>query len=169
MRATAALLALLLSAAPAVADDMVLSIMGRKLDQPAAEGGHVSAVVACWRGAGDADLTAALFAEGGWTADHDTEMGLIFLASPAGDLAATLADDGSFCEVASERRGTSQASQVLVPMLAAAGLSLQSGNGPSGCQAFMPKPGVTVEITSTGQDPVCASDTTSAIRMNFGD
>lgn len=161
-------MALALLATPALADDMVLSVMGNKLDRPAAEGGHVSAVVACLLGGGDIDLTLRTFERRGWTGSHDTEMGLIDLTNPAGDLAVTLADDGSFCTIASERRGTTIASQVVTPMLLAGSLSLDTTTGPLGCQTFLPKAGVTIEITSTGQDPSCASDTTSAIRMNFG-
>jgi hypothetical protein len=166
MRA-AALIGCLLVATPVAADDAVLAVMGRKLDRAADAGGHVSAVIACYRGHGDAEKTAAFFTEAGWSREDDSEMGLTYFASPAADLGVTMAADGSFCEVASETRGTDLALSAFVPVLAAAGLSYDTADTDIGCAAFLPEPGVRVEITSTGQDPVCASETTSAVRVIF--
>jgi hypothetical protein len=155
-------------AAPAAADNQALLGLVRSAGQPAEAGGYLGGIAACVLGGGVVEATAALFTETGWTREDDTEMGLIYLSGPQGDLGATVALDGSFCEVASEAIGTETARAYLVATLAAAGASQDLGTDPFGCTTHLAAPGVTGTVTSTGQDPVCEDAGTSAVRVTFG-
>jgi hypothetical protein len=77
----------------------------------------------------------------------------------------TIAADGSFCEVASEQDGTGYAmAQAMAVSLMAGGANPTTG--PDDCTLFE-LPAAKMTLTSTGQDPVCNSDTTSALRVTF--
>lgn len=167
-RRLACLLLAAAHAAPAAADNTALLGLVRGAGQPAMAGGYLGGIAACVLGGGVVEATASLFTETGWTREDDTEMGLIYLGSPQGDLGATVAMDGGFCEVASESIGTAEARALLVAALAAAGASQATGTDPYGCTVHLAAPGVTAGVTSTGQDPVCEDAGTSAVRLGFG-
>ncbi len=137
------------------------------LSRPEGQEGQIAALAACLADGGTADAVRARFASAGWAEEVDGEMGLIDFALPAGGLAVTLAGDGSFCEVASETIGTATAAGSVARLAEILGTPLAPAKGPLGCLAFT-LAGATVEVTSTGQDPSCDSDTTSAIRAQTG-
>jgi hypothetical protein len=164
--------ALLLAAAtfatPAPADNNALLGLVRSAGQPAETGGYLGGIAACILGGGEVEQTASLFTETGWTREDDAEMGLIYLSGPQGDLGATLAVEGGFCEVASGAIGTDAAKVLLVAALTAAGASQATGTDAYGCTTYLAAPGVTAIVTSTGQDPTCDDNGTSAVRLGFG-
>jgi hypothetical protein len=156
--------ALALSATTAAADPAMLAGLAAMIDD--GEGGGLSsAYAACAAGAGDPEATAAFWTGEGWQRTDETEMGLIVLSSPAARWSVTLAADGSFCEVASEQDGTGYAmAQAMAVSMMAGGAN--PSTGPDGCTLFE-LPAAKMALTSTGQDPVCTSDTTSAVRVTF--
>jgi len=48
-------------------------------------------------------------------------------------------------------------------------MTLNSVDNPSTCDTYALSDTVTVEITSSGNDPVCFSETTSNLRFTFAD
>ncbi|RUS60218.1 hypothetical protein EGN72_10520 [Pseudorhodobacter sp. E13] len=162
---------LLLSAlmvSPAVAQDE--QMMGLQLRQLTAEGNTVvlGAYAACILGKGDVEATAALFTQAGWTRTDDSEMGVTELAGSNGVVAVTLYDGGRICSVTSEVLGTASTESSLVATLALAGWPITPTEGEGGCAAYvMPELGI-ASLTSSGQDPVCQSDSSSDARFTFG-
>lgn len=134
---------------------------------PTAEGqdGQLAALAACITGKGDPEATAAIFTAAGWTRNDDTEMGVIDLLSPTPGISATLFADGGSCEVASGSIGTPTANGT-VSKLAIQGQIMMGIAEGYDCGGMTLGDAV-VEITSTGQDPTCASETDSVIRVIF--
>lgn len=162
---TALLLACL--AAPAAAQDRaMLEHLLRDLDDATDPKALRAATAACILGEGNADAIAAYFTEAGWTRSDDTEMGMTSLSAPAGSVGVSLYDDGRICDVASEGWGTDTALGALQIASGVAGLGLETLPD-SECTALRLTPSVTVEVTSTGQDPVCFSENTSALRFTY--
>jgi hypothetical protein len=158
-------LALTLLATPTFAqDNAILVHMTRDLDKP--EKALRAAYAACIAGNGQVEATARPFTENGWTRSDDTEMGLITLTPAEGDLYVTLAADGSFCDVASESQGTDAALSSIQILSGAAGLPVEMLETGGECLAASIGMGM-VEIMSSGNDPVCLSETTSAARFFF--
>jgi hypothetical protein len=159
-----ALPALALLATAAQADTAMLNAMASMIN--AGDGGGLSsAYAACVAGMGDPEATAAYWTDEGWTRTDETEMGLIFLSSPGAHWTVTIAADGSFCEVASEQDSTGYAlAQAMAVTMMAGGQNPTTND--EGCAVFA-LPGAKMTLTSTGQDPVCHSDTSSALRVTF--
>jgi hypothetical protein len=158
----------LLFATPVAAQDMTilqsrLADLGSEQDKSTT----VPLLAACLVGNGDAEATAALFTEAGWTRTDDADMGLVSLTPPWGDPYVTLYEGGRICDVTSERMGLMRADQNLVPLLTAAGYKIGRTDVPSGCIAYDLGTGVTAEMTSSGNDPQCRSDSTSNVRLTF--
>lgn len=167
MKPAVAALCLML-ASPALAQDWsVVEFMARdaKKDDPAKA--YRGAVAICLVGQGDAAATAALFEKAGWTLTADPEAGVNEFASPLDDIHALAADDGSFCAAYAETLGTDRALGNLQIIGAAAGLSFDSLIRDDDCLAFALAPGIQGEVTSSGNDPVCHSDTSSSVRFLF--
>ncbi|NGM47332.1 hypothetical protein G5B31_17480 [Rhodobacter sp. SGA-6-6] len=164
-----AALILALTALPVTAQDWsTVEFMTRKLDDPDHGAAYRAAVAACLAGRGDPAATAALFLEGNWVTVEEREQGLMEIFSPDADLYVLAADDGSFCAAYSEVQGTATAIGNLQIIGGAAGLSLESLDMPAGCIAFALGHGIQAEVTSSGNDPVCESETTSSVRFIFG-
>ncbi len=123
----------------------------------------------CLRGEGDPDLTADEFATTGWGSESSGEEGLIYYTSPQGDDPYVFAaNDGSFCHVEGLAIATGPAFALLEQTLQGAGVTeYERGHDDMGCPQFALPGGAIVTITSGGQDPVCTSDTDSAVRYEF--
>lgn len=161
-------LILLLGVMPAAAQEWsTVEFMARKLDSDDHGAAYGAAVAACLAGRGDPERTASLFTKGGWAVVEEREMGLMEISSPDADLYALAADDGSFCAAYSETQGTVAAIGKLQIIGGAAGLSFDSLDTPDGCIGFDMGNGIRSEITSSGNDPVCDSETTSSVRFLF--
>jgi hypothetical protein len=162
LMAAAALLPL-----PALAADADLAAISHDLALKAESGGYAAAIAACILGKGDPKATERLFTTGGWAASRDDEMGEIDLTSPANDLTAMIATDGGFCQVSSEAIGTGPVMDAVTAVLAATSDSATTVKDVIGCTAFVPMKGLQVGVSSSGNDPTCQSDTTSAVRVEF--
>ena len=115
------------------------------------------------------DNIAVRFAEAGWTREDDTEMGVTALTPSQGGVYVTLYDGGKICDVSSEIWGTEKAIGALQVIAGGSGMTLKSVDNPSTCSTYALSHSLTAEITSSGNDPVCYSDTTSTLRFTFAD
>ncbi len=168
MRLAAALFCVLI-AAPALAQEWsTVEFMARDLTKDDAAKAYRGAIAACLAGQGDAERTAALFEKGGWTREDQAEMGTIDYTGPQEGLYVLAAADGSFCAAYSESLGTDAATGNVQIIGGAAGLAFDSADSALGCIAFRLAPGITAEITSSGNDPVCSDAGTSQVRVSFG-
>jgi hypothetical protein len=169
MLRTLSLLIALAVPLPAFAQDtMMLEFALRDLDDATDPTVLRAAGAACILGAGDAETTAALFTDAGWSRNDETEMGIVTLAPPVGDALVTLYDDGRICEVTSEIWVFETAIGALQILSATAGLGLDTDNDKE-CMTLLLTDTVTATITSTGQDPVCSSETNSSVRYTVDD
>jgi hypothetical protein len=161
-------LAGLLLATPVAAQEMaVLRMQLGGLDEQRDNQALAPLIAACLVGNGDAGATAALFTDAGWTRSDDAEMGVVSLTPPWGDPYVILYDNGAICDVTSESIGLMRADQNLAPLLLAAQFPINRADVPSGCTAYDIGSGIIAELTSSGNDPQCRSDTTSNIRFTF--
>jgi hypothetical protein len=144
-------------------DTMMLEFALRDLDDATESTVLRAAGAACILGAGNVDAIATPFTDAGWSREDDADMGIVSLTPPAGDVAVTLYDDGTICEVASEVWGFATALGALQILAGTAGLSMDSDQNAE-CTTIFLTDSITATVTSTGQDPVCASETNSSIR-----
>ena len=161
------LLALIVGTPVLARDILVLESQLRKLDKQRENQALAGPMSACLLGAGDAEATVAYFTAAGWARTDDSEMGLISLVPSWGDPYVTLYDNGAICDVTSETLGLTIADQNLVPLLVAAQYPISSATVASGCTAYDLGNGVTAELSSSGNDPQCQSDTGSNVRFTF--
>lgn len=171
MRAAASLLALVL-AAPAAAESPApiaagLTDLLAGFASPEAGAVLAAGYAACLAGDGQAAATAAFFAGAGWARQDDPEMGTIDFAAPDHGLTAMIWDSEGFCMVDSATLGTDRARAELARVTAAAGLDPQPVEPDAYCPLVDLRPGLRAELTSSGQDPVCDSDTDSAVRFTW--
>lgn len=153
-------------AAPAVAEDRaMLETQLRGLKKPEDQKVLRAASAACLLGLGDVEAIAAPFIAAGWERMDDAEMGMTSLTPPAGNAYVSLYDDGRICDVSSEVWGTDTALGAVQVLSGVAGLSLDSIDRADGCISMGLTPGATVTVTSSGNDPVCQSETTSTLRF----
>jgi hypothetical protein len=167
--ATLALAAALASATPAMALDLFMaesSLRGLGDADPARA--HGAAIAACLVGQGDAARTAALFTDAGWTLTSDTDMGLNQITSSHAALSVLAATDGSFCAVYAEDTGTEIATAQMMLLVASTGLGTSVAPGTSDCTSVQLTPVIGIEVTSSGNDPVCEDAATSQVRFTFG-
>ncbi|MCU0801038.1 MAG: hypothetical protein MUD11_04560 [Rhodobacteraceae bacterium] len=163
----AAIIAMML-ATPAMAQDWkMVEFLTSDLDDEKPGQAFGAAIAACMLGQGDAAKTAALFTDAGWTLTADAEMGLNQIASPHASLSVLAATDGSFCAVDSMETGTDVAASLLLQTVSFAGLGTSVAPGPGACTSLQVTPAIAVEVTSSGQDPVCDDPTNSAVRFYF--
>jgi hypothetical protein len=166
MRRAAALLAVLAFAAPAVAEDRaMLESQLSGLKKPEEQKVLRAASAACLLGLGDVEAIAAPFVAAGWERMDDAEMGMTSLTPPAGEAYVSLYDDGRICDVASEVWGSDTALGAVQILSGIAGLSLDSIDRADGCISMALTPAASVTVTSSGNDPVCWSETTSTLRF----
>ena len=158
-------LALLLALpVPAVAQDtMMLEFALGDLDDATDSTVLRAAGAACILGNGEAEATAALFTAAGWSRGDDTEMGIVTLTPPGGNVTVTLYDDGRICDVSSEVWGFATAIGSLQILAGMSNLRLDADQSQE-CTVLTLTDTMTASITSTGQDPVCASETNSSTR-----
>ena len=167
--ATLALLAALPVAAPAMALDLFMaeSSLGALTDSDPTRA-YGAALAACLVGQGDAGRTASLFTDAGWTLTTDTDMGMNQIASTHSALYVLAAIDGSFCAVYAEDTGTEIAATQMMQLVASTGLGTSVAPGTSDCTSVQLTPAIGIEVTSSGNDPVCDDDATSSVRFTFG-
>ena len=124
------------------------------------------AVAACMLGNGDAEAAATLFTDAGWSRTDDAEMGMVSLTPTQGDATVTLYENGRICDVTSEVWGGATALGALQVSVMLAGFQLVSDQT-SECARFALTDMITVDLTSSGQDPVCISESNSNVRFTF--
>lgn len=164
-----AVLTALLAGGPALAqDDGKLAMLLPSLSQDDATTQMTAGYAACLKDFGNAEAIAGSFTSNGWTRRDDTEAQIIQLEPEMGEkTAAALAVDGSYCHVESFSLTTGQAGHVLAMTLQLVGLQgAQVGADAQGCMTFTLANGIVATLTSGGQDPVCASQTSSAVRFS---
>ena len=130
----------------------------------------VEGYMACMSGGGQVDLTGSMLIDGlAWIRRDDGEDGLIYFYPGAGDSTFVyMADDGSFCHVESTAVDSSTASELLATSLGPPdGAPFVYSKTDMGCTRLDFDTGVMATITSGGNDPVCGSDTDSAVRFEF--
>jgi len=159
--ASASAFACLLST-PALADPALLSFLTSGIDGGSG-GGLRGAYAACLLGGGDAEKAAEIWTSHGWVETRDDEMGVLYLSSPQAPWYVAMYQNGAICEVGSNTIGTPQATMDLVTVLGMTGFAMVEG---STCPAYEAI-GARLELTSAGQDPNCADETTSALRVIF--
>jgi hypothetical protein len=149
----AAILTLL--AAPAMAQDA----------DPA--GQLVEAYVACLHGGGEVATTEGILTGLGWARAEAGEDGLVyFIPSVGEDTQVYMADDGSFCHAESFSVGTEAAAQILLAAVESDGNPpYEPSQDEAGCSQLIFAGQVSATLTSGGNDPVCASDSDSAVRF----
>lgn len=127
-------------------------------------------IEACLMGAGEVPATSAIFTKAGWTVDAEFEVGAVDFRPGLGqDTFAFMSDAIDYCHVESMALGTDAAAGMLELFLAENGLTV-TGTGASeflGCPTQTLSNGVVVEVTSAGNDPVCADGGTSGLRFLF--
>ncbi len=129
----------------------------------------VEGVLACLSGGGDMGMTAAMLDTLFWTGGEEGEDGLFYFTPGVGeDTFVYMADDGSFCHVESTSLDSASASEVLAATLESQeGTSFFYSQDDAGCTRLDLESGVTVTITSGGNDPTCASETDAGLRFAF--
>lgn len=166
---TLALVVTLPVAAPAMALDLFMAeaTLGALSDSDPSRA-YGAALAACLVGQGDAARTAALFTDAGWTLTADDEMGLNQIASTHDALYVLAASDGNFCAVYAEDTGTDVAAAQMMLLVAGTGLGTSVAPGTSDCTSVQLTPAIGIEVTSSGNDPVCDDEATSSVRFTFG-
>jgi hypothetical protein len=166
---TLALVVTLPVATPVIALDLFMAESAlRTLDDTDPSRAYGAALAACLVGQGDAAKTAALFTEAGWTLTADADMGLNQIASTHDALYVLAATDGSFCAVYAEDTGTDIAAAQMMQLVAGTGLGTSVAPGTSDCTSVQLTPAIGIEVTSSGNDPVCEDAGTSSVRFTFG-
>lgn len=145
----------------------MVEFMASDLDDDKLPQAYAAAMAACLLGQGDAAATSALFTDAGWTLTADTEMGLNSIASQHEGLYVLAATDGSFCAAYSEETGTDVATSLLMQLVAFTGLGTAVAPGTSECTSLQLTPAIGIEVTSSGNDPVCEDAGTSQVRFTF--
>lgn len=169
IRAAILAAAALSAAAPAMALDLFMAESSlRNLDATDPARAHGAAIAACLVGQGDAARTAALFTDAGWTLTADADMGLNQITSSHAALYVLAATDGSFCAVYAEDTGTEIATAQMMQLIASTGLGTSVAPGTSDCASVQLTPVIGIEVTSSGNDPVCEDEATSQVRFTFG-
>lgn len=129
----------------------------------------VEGFMACVSAGGDLTMTQALLEAAQWTRSEDFEDGLIYFFPGTGeDSFVYMAKDESFCHVESTSVGSADTSNILVSLLEAPeGVSFVTATDEMGCVRLDLETGVTATITSGGNDPMCESQSNSAVRFDF--
>ena len=130
----------------------------------------VEGYLACMSGGGQTDLTEVMLVDAlQWTRSDEGEDGLTYFFPATGeDTFVYIADDGSFCHVESTAIDSATASELLAASLAPPeGAAFEYSKDDMGCTRLDFETGVTATITSGGNDPVCGSQTDSAVRFEF--
>ncbi len=149
-------------ATPALADPAMLRVIAGGMvmgDQPLLRG-----YAWCMLGNGNPDELRGLLTEAGFAEDHDGEMGVTYYTSSDMPFGITTYMDGEICDVTSETVGTTEALGALVVIAGTVGFGTLSGD----CETMLLAGTVRTELTSSGNDPVCTSETSSNVRFTFG-
>ena len=164
---TAASLAALAPLPLAALDMNVIEYMAKDLKRDGSAKKYNGAIASCLAGNGDPAKTAEYFAQGEWDVTPQPEMGIIEFSGPDENVYAMAADDGSFCMASAEDQGFISAMGKLQVMGLAAGLKFKEVPHPTGCLTFEMENGLTGQITSSGNDPVCEDENTSSVRFEW--
>jgi hypothetical protein len=129
----------------------------------------VEGYMACMSGGGQVDLTQSMLEALSWTRNDEGEDGLIYFFPGAGeDTFVYMADDGSFCHVESTSVDSATASEILAAALGPPeGAAFDYTKDEMGCTRLDFDTAMTATVTSGGNDPVCASETDSAVRFLY--
>ncbi len=158
MKTMIALLALLLGASP---------VLAQGADDPGYQ--MIDGIGACILGGGAVDATTMALADVGWTTEIDGELGILMFKPATGDKVSgwLLAQSGD-CVIESTALGTEDAQTMfnLFMMGGNSGIEVaESGTDADGCTTHSLSNGGVATLTSGGNDPTCASETTSAVRF----
>lgn len=127
------------------------------------------AVAACLAGEGDQYLTTSWFEDHGWKPRVDVDMGIVEMRKPGADnMFAWVAEDGGSYRVWSEEIGTAAVKILLKDLMLAARIRAEKSTGENGCSGLTlvaGNVGYAVEITSSGNDPVCDAADNSAVHV----
>ncbi|MGR3793782.1 hypothetical protein [Vannielia sp. SX4] len=166
MRAALPLLACL-AATPAAAQDVIaLQKMTMQLSNPAGVEAQMGAWAACVMGNGDKDVTTAYFAPRGWEVFSDPEMGMAEISHPTSQIYISLYMDGAICSVAHTNQPSADATLLLENFLEVAGIPA-TPTEIEGCAGWDRGDGMSIGLTSGGQDPVCVGTTDNDVRFTF--
>jgi hypothetical protein len=136
------------------------------------DGQLIEGYLACALGDGDWNTTVPTLGLYGWTHEEDAEMGLVNFQPGVGETTfAYMSLTPDFCHIESLALGTDKAAELLEFAVTNSGqLTVESSETDAeGCVVLMLSNGVSVAITSGGNDPVCTSDTDSGVRFFFGE
>jgi hypothetical protein len=154
LRATALLGALASSAAAQDAD-------------PA--GQLVEGYVACQASRANLEIITPTLTQFGWTLEPG-EDGITNAMPGAGEATfVMIADDASFCHIESLKIGTTAAAAIFEASMQGVNVTLPAATkSADGCTQYDLGDGSTATLTSGGNDPVCTSETDSAVRFDYG-
>jgi hypothetical protein len=158
--AACAALVLTLVATPTLAEDIDPASLLRQ------------GIEACVLGEGALGPTSSMLAMNGWVPDFEGEEG-VFGFLPGGgpeDTYLYMSATGEFCHVESLVIGSDAARAELEAFLgeSEAGIMVTgTGTGQIDCPALILSNGVTAEVSSAGNDPVCQSPDNSGLRFTY--
>jgi len=150
-------------AAAALADQAMLNIVADGMvaaQSPLAQGYAI-----CLLGGGTVDGIDARLRDRGFLREDEPDMGAVYFDSSEVPFSIGLYENGTICDVTSEEIGTDQAMMGLVVVATMTGYQMNTGTD---CPTLALTGGVTAEVTSSGNDPVCSHPTTSNVRFTFG-
>jgi hypothetical protein len=160
MKTMTCLAALLLGASPAFAQGA---------DDPGYQ--MIDGIGACMLGGGAVEATTAALADVGWTTEMDGELGILMFKPATGDkVTGSLSAQSRDCVIESTALGTEDAQTMfnLFFMGGNSGIDVAgSGTDADGCTTHTLSNGGVATLTSGGNDPTCASETTSAVRFTY--
>jgi len=158
-----------LSVAGGVALTLATAVAPALAQEERPEDQILEGIEACLLDMGALGPTSSYLAGKGWVADFEGEMGTIgFLPSLGDSTFMYMSDMGEFCHVESLVIGSDAAAGLLELYLAEAGLTVTAtGEGELLCPELTLSNGVTVEITSAGNDPVCTDANSSGLRFVY--
>ncbi|NPD14082.1 hypothetical protein HOY34_02575 [Xinfangfangia sp. D13-10-4-6] len=170
LRSLSAVLALVLLAAPVSADEAAgAEQASARLATASGEGLLQAAYATCLELGNKADAATEAFRKAGWSVEGDAETGFYESAGPE-DLFALTWADGGFCLIQSETIGSARAAELLAGVLAEAGLTAAPSAAEAGgeCPTLaLAQIGAMVEVTSSGNDPVCVSSDNSGVSFTW--
>lgn len=132
----------------------------------------IDGIGACLLGGGSVEKTTEELTRLGWTTEVDGELGVTDFRPAAGDkVFGFITADGKTCVIESTALATDDAETMfrMFQMGGNSGIEVtESGADADGCTTQTMSNGAVATLTSGGNDPTCASDTTSAFRFTYG-
>lgn len=167
MRTLTASLFVLLSAQVVTAQDMsALPDPVPLLKGSALQDRLDGAIIACLHGTQEPDLALAAYEAAGWTRSDEFDGTASFFAEGVTTMFWDASEPG-FCMVETDQLGTVALQDRLNAVLEQGKWFAVDLVEVEGCQAVDLGTGIVVAPTSGGQDPVCQSDTSAAMRFQL--